>query len=93
MEMYRFETWKASSLKARSQQAVPPLSLLFKYLFIINLAHWDFVALRIFTASREIICCGSGVGHLDLVTPGHVGSSETRDGTQISCIGKWILNH
>ena len=36
---------------------------------------------------------GSVVGHLALVTPGHVGSSQTRDGTWVSSIGKWIFNH
>ena len=28
-----------------------------------------------------------------LVAPPHVGSSQTRDGTCIPCIGRWILNH
>ena len=30
---------------------------------------------------------------MGLVAPRHVGSSLTRDGTHIPCIGRWILNH
>ena len=28
-----------------------------------------------------------------LVAPRHVGSSQTRGGTRVPCIGRWILNH
>ena len=28
-----------------------------------------------------------------LVAPRHVGSSRTRAGTRVPCIGRWILNH
>ena len=30
---------------------------------------------------------------MGLVSPRHVGSSRTRDGTRVPCIGRWILNH
>jgi len=30
---------------------------------------------------------------MGLVAPPHVGSSQTRDGTYVPCIGRWILNH
>ena len=30
---------------------------------------------------------------MSLVTPCHVGSSPTRDGTHVPCIARWILNH
>ena len=47
-------------------------------------------------------CCREqGYGHRDpqylwypgLVAPSYVGSSQTRDRTQVSCIGRWILYH
>ena len=31
--------------------------------------------------------------YMGLVALQHVGSSWTRDGTHVPCIGKWILNH
>ena len=31
--------------------------------------------------------------HTGLVAPRHVGSSRTRDGTRVPCLGRWILNH
>ena len=31
--------------------------------------------------------------HMGLVTPWHVGSSQPRDQTNISCIGRQMLNH
>ena len=36
--------------------------------------------------SQQLWCTGS-------VAPWHVGSSWTREGTHVSCIGRWILNH
>ena len=30
---------------------------------------------------------------MDLVAPWHVESSQTRGGTPVACIGKWILYH
>ena len=30
---------------------------------------------------------------MGLVAPWHVGSSWTRAGTRVPCIGRWILNH
>ena len=44
-------------------------------------------------------CCGTWVlGYTDSVVvahgvPGHVESSQTRDQTCVSCIGRWILYH
>ena len=31
--------------------------------------------------------------HMGLVAPWHVGSSQTKDRTCVSCIGRWILIH
>ena len=31
--------------------------------------------------------------HTGLVAPQHVGSSQTRGRTRVTCIGRWILNH
>ena len=36
--------------------------------------------------AQELWCTG-------LVAPQHAGSSQTRDGTCVPCIGRWILNH
>ena len=36
--------------------------------------------------AQQLWCTG-------LVTPRHVGSSHTWDGTHVPCIGRWILNH
>ena len=33
------------------------------------------------------------VQHLGLVVPWHVGFSQTRDGTHVSCIGRQVLYH
>ena len=33
------------------------------------------------------------MGHMGLVALKHVESSQTRDQTHVSCIGRWILNH
>ena len=30
---------------------------------------------------------------MGLAAPRHVGSSQTRARTRVSCIGRWILNH
>ena len=49
-------------------------------------------------AAQELSSCGSSAPELRLsscgawlVTPRHMGSSQTRDQTCVSCIGKWIL--
>ena len=45
-----------------------------------------------------VVAPGSGaqaqyLWHTGLVDPWHVGSSWIRDGTCVSCIGRWILYH
>ena len=36
---------------------------------------------------------GSLLWHAGFVDPRHVGSSQTRDGTHVPFIAKWILSH
>ena len=36
---------------------------------------------------------GSVAAALGLIAPGHVGSSQTKDGTHVTCVGRWILNN
>ena len=68
---------------------------LLTFLKIYFWLHWVFVAVCGFlvlwsTGSRDL---GSVVVAKDLVAPKHMGSSQTRNRTNVPCIGRRILNH
>ena len=44
-------------------------------------------------SGRVLWHLASLVGHVGLVAPRHVGSSQTRDWTSVSCIPRPVLNH
>ena len=44
-------------------------------------------------ALHELLSAGSVVVTHRIIGSRHVGSSQTRDGTHVPCIGRWVPNH
>ena len=49
--------------------------------------------LGILIAVASPVWAAQALGPMSFVAPRHVESSQTREQTQVPCIGSWILNH
>ena len=50
-------------------------------------------ACRLLIAVTSLVAERGLLRYTGLVAPWHVESSQTRDGTHVLCIGRWILSH
>ena len=92
-------TWAFSSAASRGYSSLRCVGFSLQWLLLLQSTGSRHSGFRICdTWAQQLWLMGSGAQAQqlwcpDLVVPWHVGSSWTRDGTHVPCIGRRILNH